>query len=115
MIQRMLTYNLFLNVLTLLILHNFRIPNTGSIKMIDVWKMISLMFPFVEIILHSILHVLKQLDKDQSMVLPMNSDLETTKNGYEKASKIVKKMAIYGLPITYIIFLVGYMIYPTIL
>ena len=61
--------------------------------MIDVWKMISLLFPFVEIILHSILHVLRQHYRDQ---------------------KIVKKMAIYGLPITYLIFLVGYMIYPIV-
>ena len=82
--------------------------------MIDVWKLISLMFPFVEIILHSILHVLKKHDKDQNKVVPMNSDITILMNGYERVSKVVKNMAIYGLPITYIFFLVGYMIYPMI-
>ena len=82
--------------------------------MIDVWKMISLMFPFWEIILHSILHVLKQHEKDQDKVVPIDSDTQQPMNGYESASKVVKNMAIYGLPFTYIFFLVGYMIYPMI-
>ena len=83
--------------------------------MIDVWKMISLMFPFVEIILHSILHVLKQHDKDQDKVIPMDSDITMLKNGYGRGLKVVKNMAIYGLPFTYILFLVGYMIYTIII
>ena len=79
--------------------------------MIDVWKMISLMFPFGEIILHSILHVLKQHEKDQDKVVPIHIDAQQPKNGYKSASEVVKYMAIYGLPFTYIFFLVGYMIY----
>ena len=82
--------------------------------MIDVWTMISLMFPFVEIILHSILHVLKQHEKHLNKVVPMHGDTELSKNSYERASKVVKNMAIYGLPFTYIFFLIGYMIYPMI-
>ena len=180
--------------------------------MIDVWKMMSLMFPFVEIILHSIIHVLKQHVKDQDSrdgirptlsphlahgqaildsqepkrtnslvarsgqhlknrpkispraaksienrpnwsphwpatssgslrstrarkvpvraqrgpkksqpgpaqrdtVILMDSQIEIPKYWHEIASNVVKTMAIYGLPSTYIFFLMGFFFFPMI-
>ena len=96
----------------------FRIPKTGSIKMIDIWKIISLAFPFAEIILHSIIHVLNQkynITNNQDMVVQIDRTFEKPKLGYQKLLKIVKNIATYGLPFAYTIFLIGYISYPKLL
>ena len=85
--------------------------------MIDVWKIISLAFPFAEIILHSIIHVLNQkynITNNQDMIVHIDSEIESPKLGYQKLMKFVKNIATYGLPFSYTIFLIGYISYPTI-
>ena len=78
--------------------------------MIDIWKIISLMFPFTEIILHSISHV--WTNKSKNIVKSININNESEELDYdEKISKIFKNVATYGLPISYTVFLLVYFCY----
>ena len=77
--------------------------------MIDVWKINSLMFPFMEIILHSVSHV--WTNRSKNIVKTINANNESEEMDYERISKIFKNVATYGLPTAYAAFLLVYFCY----
>ena len=82
-----------------------RIPKTRYPKMMDFYEVISLILPFTEMILHSVIYFLRKktiLDKD---VVKSMTDLDAN---HEIAIRFIKKMARYGLPMAFIVFLFGF-------
>ena len=73
--------------------------------MMDFYEVISLILPFTEMILHSVIYFLRKktiLDKD---VVKSMTDLDAN---HEIAIRFIKKMARYGLPMAFIVFLFGF-------
>ena len=76
--------------------------------MMDFYEVISLILPFTEMILHSVIYFLRKktiLDKD---VVKSMTDLDANNDNHEKAIKSIKKMARYGLPMAFIVFLISF-------
>ena len=76
--------------------------------MMDFYEVISLILPFTEMILHSVIYFLRKktiLDKD---VVRSMTDLDANDANHEKIIKSIKKMARYGLPIAFIVFLISF-------
>ena len=88
--------------------------------MIDVWKIISLIFPFIEIMIHSILHILKQRKKKNdkiAKVLPLEGITESefvTSTRERKIENFVQNLARYGLPLAYTLFVICYFLYGSL-
>ena len=72
------------------------LPQTTYIKMIDIWMIVTFMYPFIIIFLHSVLYVLIKKNRQ---------------SGISKQDKVVGMLQLFGrviLPGTFLVFLVSY-------
>ena len=119
------------NVTTLLVLTTLFIgisntlPRTSYIKMIDIWLLVSLMIPFLEMILHTMLNKLHNEEDNENEVAlflePNSSQKQRNAKGnqnrnnrktdkkisQQKRKKLVRLLKIVGfvvLPLLYILF-----------
>ena len=77
--------------------------------MIDVWQIVCLMMPFLEILLHSILHVLQKRRTTFTVVKPIDGEFDmSTDQKNEKVIRVIRNLATYGIPFCYTTFLMTF-------
>ena len=79
---------------------------TAYIKMIDIWMIFAMIYPFCVVSLYSALEYLKAHDQDILVVLK----IEKTKCRIIKAARVVNLMLDFVLPIIVIIFIIMFFI-----
>ena len=79
---------------------------TAYIKMIDIWMIFAMIYPFCVVTLYSTLEFLRQHDRD----IPVALKIENTKWKIEKATRIVNIILDIGLPVIVIIFIIMFLI-----
>ena len=75
---------------------------TAYIKMIDIWMIFTMMYPFSVVALYSVQELLKSEDLDITVAL-MQKNTESVKR---RAMKTVNNMLDYGLPLLALIFII---------
>ena len=74
----------------------------------DVWQIVNLTLPFLEVILHTIIDNLKQKGPNISIVKPLHQSKIYSDGKYRNAEKMVRNVATFGLTILYGLFIVGF-------
>ena len=91
------------------------VPNTGYIKLIDIWKIVSMLLPFSLLILHTMIDSLSAKNKRFNLIIkPINkvSDADIKQMLVnEKLLKVINGITIYGIPVSYCIFICVFFIY----
>ena len=83
--------------------------------MIDIWKIVSMLLPFSLLILHTMIDSLSAKNKRFNLIIkPINkvSDADIKQMLVnEKLLKVINGITIYGIPISYCIFICVFFIY----
>ena len=75
---------------------------TAYIKMIDIWMIFAMLYPFCVVTLYSVLQILVAREQD----VPVAMGIEKTKLKIKRATKFVNFLLDSGLPTLVIIFIV---------
>ena len=75
------------------------LPITAYVKMIDVWLILSMMYPFCVVTLYSLLEA---VTPDDEVPVPLTDDKK--EQGEKTVARIISFMLDYGLPFTFTLF-----------
>ena len=75
---------------------------TAYIKMIDIWMIFAMLYPFCVVTLYSVLEFLKAQDQD----IPVPVKNEKNKWKVTKVVKLINFLLDFGLPVIVIIFII---------
>ena len=75
---------------------------TAYIKMIDIWMILAMVYPFSVVTLYSMLEFLKQQDQD----IPVDMKIEKRNWKIKKVVKIINFLLELGLPVLVIVFII---------
>ena len=75
---------------------------TAYIKMIDIWMILAMVYPFSVVTLYSMLEFLKQQDQD----IPVDMKIEKRNWKIKKVVKTINFLLELGLPVLVIIFII---------
>merc|ERR1719206_141154 len=76
------------------------LPMTAYIKMIDIWLIIAMLYPFCVVMLYSTFQFLKAHDQD----IPVPTKIENVEWKNKHVTKIVNCLLDFGLPVIFLIF-----------
>ena len=79
---------------------------TAYIKMIDIWMILAMIYPFCVVSLYSALEYLKAYDRD----VPVALKIEKTQWKITTAARVVNLMLDFVLPIIVIMFIIMFLI-----
>ena len=97
-------------------LYFYRLPRTSYLKMVDVWLIFTLSLPFIEVILHTIMDVMRskiskyEMSKKILMVngVKINNFIEDNPPKRDGNLEKLKNFTTYGLPLIFVVFSFGY-------
>ena len=75
---------------------------TAYIKMIDIWLIIAMLYPFCVVMLYSTFQFLKAHDQD----IPVPMKIENVEWKNKHVTKIVNCLLDFGLPVIFLIFII---------
>ena len=98
------------------LLYFYRLPRTSYLKMVDVWLIFTLSLPFIEVILHTIMDVMRskisnnEMSKKILMVngVKINNFIEDNPQLRDGNLEKLKNFTTYGLPLIFVAFSFGY-------
>ena len=79
---------------------------TAYIKMIDIWLIIAMLYPFCVVMLYSVFQFLKVHNQD--IPVPMKIEQVAWKNKH--VTKIVNFLLDFGLPVIFLIFIIIFLL-----
>ena len=111
--QAKATVNLtVLLLLTTLFIGNLNsLPKTSSLKMMDIWLIVTLLVPFSEVILQMVLAIVEEEQDELIVPLFMGKTNTQVKTKKQKFQRIIKTMSNIGIPVIFAGFCIGYFVY----
>lgn len=90
----------------------FRVIKTGYVKLNDVWQIVNLTLPFIEVILHTLIDNLKNKKSEVKLVQPLNQTKIMPNGRNRLLEKLIRGLATFGLTFLYGLFILAFFCTP---
>ena len=90
----------------------FRVIKTGYVKLNDVWQIVNLTLPFIEVIFHTLMENLKNKKSEVKLVQPLNQTKIMANERSRFLEKFIRGIATFGLTFLYGLFILAFFCTP---